>query len=561
MIDLLLTHGADKYMVAKLSMGSLAHVGKRAQLMLRKWYAMNSKSTTETTAVDQDSTSASDHCGHHRLHELRPLSPIMASLCMDDVDVFARLYKHHHVLFNYFKPDEDYELIYYAIRFQAKRCLVYLLTSTNSNETAAAALVNNGQQQNKQTMASSVSLPLDLNECGDSNSKGMKRDAETLVEFNKQLPSQLSLNKNVDTMFYILENTRSSRIVKVLLDCGFDLSRRDQRTGNTALHCLFNSSSLSTSVSTGDENGNESNKSGGKRPVCVLGEYHSPRSLSKILFVMLKKGGLKAHVNTLNGGRQLSMQALFEWDELVEKVFFVDDHCHRQHTNSGSSNGISGENSTATRQEWQHEFEMCVHLLLKSGADLLLTSTVDHDDYHITHNCLSTLFASFLKHSVTAANIASTSHLSTGIRRHQSSGSTNIGGNLNSSAVGSGSAVGAGENNRSVSPQLVSNSQILSSNSNSHQLNESLGVNISVHNNQNYHHHPHHRNHHNHTGNDANKSNKRKRKFSEAQLKQKVYDLVQQIYSIFDLSIRLIDFFEKIFFKSIFLHKISLKLL
>lgn len=66
--------------------------------------------------------------------ELRPLSPIMASLCLDDVDLFARLYKHHQTLFNYFKPDEDYELIYYAIKFQSKSCLIYLL-SNMSNES------------------------------------------------------------------------------------------------------------------------------------------------------------------------------------------------------------------------------------------------------------------------------------------------------------------------------------------------------------------------------------------------------------------------------------------
>ena len=48
--------------------------------------------------------------------DLRALSPIMASICLDDVEVFSRLYKHHQNLFNYFKPDEDYELIYYAIR-------------------------------------------------------------------------------------------------------------------------------------------------------------------------------------------------------------------------------------------------------------------------------------------------------------------------------------------------------------------------------------------------------------------------------------------------------------
>lgn len=68
-----------------------------------------------------------------RYMELRPLSPIMASLCLDDVDLFARLYKHHQTLFNYFKPDEDYELIYYAIKFQSKSCLIYLLSNTNSD--------------------------------------------------------------------------------------------------------------------------------------------------------------------------------------------------------------------------------------------------------------------------------------------------------------------------------------------------------------------------------------------------------------------------------------------
>ena len=149
----------------------------------------------------------------------------------------------------------------------------------------------------------------------------------------------------------------------MLLNCGFDLTKREPTTGNTALHCLFN-----------EKVNNKFSKS--KK---VLSEYNDPKSLSRILFLMLKRGGLKTHVNTLNNERKLCVQSLFEWDELIETVLFKE-----------------AKNS---RNEWKAEFKECVHLLLKSGADLLLNVNnieLENEGYH---NCIETLLDNLLKHS------------------------------------------------------------------------------------------------------------------------------------------------------------------
>lgn len=179
LLDLLLKHGADKYLVAKLSLSQLNKMGKKSKSMLKKWYRMSSRDYGKLNHHhplhyhhSNESSSGNGHLNINSSHsssddlsatglgasvdtsknvELRPLSPIMAALCLDDVDVFARLYKYHHVLFNYFKPDEDYELIYYAIKFQSKNCLVYLLTHTTTSNT-------------HHKLTSSISLPLNLHQ-------------------------------------------------------------------------------------------------------------------------------------------------------------------------------------------------------------------------------------------------------------------------------------------------------------------------------------------------------------------------------------------------------------
>lgn len=62
-----------------------------------------------------------------RLVELKPISPIVAALCFDDVEVFARLHAKHRLLFGYFRPCEHVELVYNAVQFESKQCLAYLL--------------------------------------------------------------------------------------------------------------------------------------------------------------------------------------------------------------------------------------------------------------------------------------------------------------------------------------------------------------------------------------------------------------------------------------------------
>ncbi len=477
MVDLLLKHGADKYLVAKLSLASLKQIGKKSQAMLRKWYSVptvghgfneiNRPSViTASSSSSYDENDESRSGNHSVKFELRPLSPIMAALCLDDVDIFARFYKHHHMLFNYFKPDEDYELIYYAIKFQSKNCLVYLLTNKNSENVSIPSVITYSNTFiNK--MPNSLSLPLSLTEaCSQFETKSQSTNTFASEVKDSCRSSSQYLNMNVDTMYYILENTRSSRIVKVLLECGFDLSRREQRTGNTALHCLFNAIG----------------PAGSKKP--ILNEYHSPRSLSKILFVMLKKGGLKAHVNTVNVEKKLSMEALFEWDELIETVFFENNNLAAEHDFDKAKN---------LRTEWQREFETCVHLLLKSGADLLskseheTKSSNEHQTERIAHNCLNTLFACLLKHSVTA-KINSNSQNGAIQSEIYSTNIINANGNQEN-GMRSPSPLSL------ATPLMSAASHILKQQAN---LNESLGVNISN--------HPHDQSHHHHIGKIRKKS-------------------------------------------------------
>lgn len=192
-------------------------------------------------------------------------------------------------------------------------------------------------------------------------------------------------------MFYILENTRSSKIIRVLLKCGFDLTKREPMTGNTALHCLFNASKSQRYYDNNKQfNTKQQLLIGNKKQ--ILNEYPKPANLSRILFLMLKMGGLKTHVNTLNNEKKLCTQVLFEWDELLLAAFFTP---YAQQTNS-----VPG--ARAFRAEWKREFKQCLRLLLKSGADLLLnlnnTCSVSEVSEH--HNCVDVLFTNLLKHSL-----------------------------------------------------------------------------------------------------------------------------------------------------------------
>ena len=307
LLDLLLKYDADKYLVATLSPESLKQLNRKSQSMLAKWYARG------------------QGC-------FRPVSPMMAALCLDDVDIFARLYRHHQNLFYYFRPNEEYELIYYAIRFQAENCLIFLLSQ------------------------SSESAPLALN----SSPSGSRTYSIT------------DINKNISTMFYIIENTRSPKIISVLLKCGFDLSKRDATTGNNALHCLFNEKNCAcnrrSALFREAETGAHTCQTRQQRN--VLSEFYAPRNLSKILFALLKHGGLKPHVNALNNEDKLSMQVLFEWTELIEAACFVGN------------------------QVWQVELEDCVSLLLKSGADLF--PVLSGQPVGLVNNCVDTLFKTIL---------------------------------------------------------------------------------------------------------------------------------------------------------------------
>ena len=285
LVDLLLKHGADKYLVTKLSISNLERLDKKSFSILKKWYGVAKTTTTansgnggesstrgateyeesseESEKLDDDDDESSqedsstspneNHAKPKADQELRPLSPMMASLCLDDVEIFSRLYKHHQNLFNYFKPDEDYELIYYAIRFQSKKCLIYLLCSTKSDLELPSLL----EQQSKSKLATSLSLPMSLNKAACFNERCVKLSSKSCpmgAATNSMLHFQQQINKNVNTMFYIIENTRSSEIIKVLLKCGFDLCKREPLTGNSTLHCLFNANVAANSLKPKKDN-------------------------------------------------------------------------------------------------------------------------------------------------------------------------------------------------------------------------------------------------------------------------------------------------------------------
>jgi hypothetical protein len=512
LVDLLLKHGADKYLVTKLSITNLERLDKKSFNMLKKWYGISktqmsanaeakaaAAGTTATPSsvvnptqltfsldpnfsdveeeVDEKKYSESEERTDEddkedeeeeeeeeeefkenasESPELRPLSPMLASLCLDDVEIFSRLYKHHQTLFTYFKPDEDYELIYYAIRFQSKKCLIYLLCSMNNDLDVSPKLLtqqsssSSSSSSTSNKLATSLSLPMSLNKADTFSERSVKQTMTGSLKLSQQqkqqyhkgggvggvggsssmLNFQQQINKNVNTMFYIIENTRSSEIIKVLLKCGFDLCKREPLTGNTTLHCLFNANMMlnkgttattKSSTMTGhskiskkinDINNNRiinKNKTIMMPPPPptttttpvrkILNEFRTPKSLSKILFIMLKHGGLKSHVNTLNYEKKLCLQNLFEWTELIETVFFETNMktIYKSHTNENS------------RSEWQKEFKECLRLLLKSGADLLLLNTSSISTYAtvptgecelVANNCIQTLITSILKSSI-----------------------------------------------------------------------------------------------------------------------------------------------------------------
>jgi hypothetical protein len=308
---------------------------------------------SQTTTIELNSKST----------EFTSISPIMISLCFDDVEVFKCLYCHHKSLVNYFKPCEYYELIFYAIKFQAKDCLLFLLN-------------------NKITDMVKVHYENDRNY--------IMKDSSSALENHFH---------DIDMMFYILSNMRSAQIVKVLISCGFDLCLRELSTGNTALHCLFNSCNnyinFDPSISQQYQYQHFKNRHNNHR--YILHEYENPQNLSRILYSLIKHGGCQSHVNTLNNDGKTPLQVLFEWNELVNLVSFD------MKTSDGSE-----VDEIHNRQQWQDEFVKCVRLLINSGAfrystvnnsDNKSTTTLDQVAY-ISNNCIDNLFSSILKHSM-----------------------------------------------------------------------------------------------------------------------------------------------------------------
>ena len=94
---------------------------------------------------------------------------------------------------------------------------------------------------------------------------------------------------------------------------------------------------------------------------------------------MLKRGGLRAHVNATNTAGVSAMQMLCEWSELVE-ISFLEPvrtmiESSKVEVTMAIGHNLGDEVETAAmvaqraqvdrRLKWQREFEDCVRLLLK----------------------------------------------------------------------------------------------------------------------------------------------------------------------------------------------------
>ena len=194
LIDLLLKFDADKNLFSYLSTSCFKQLNKKCQFKLRKWYEIKKLNKS--------------HIINNEISNLRPFSPIMAALCFDDIEIFSRLYTHHQALSSYFKPDEYLNLLNNAIRFQSESCLMFLLSKSKHSKNLDKNLNNNNKTFHQSTKLS--------------------------YQHNFQ-----SIDQNVNIMFYIIDNTRSSKIISVLLKCDYDLTKREPSTGNTVLHCLL----------------------------------------------------------------------------------------------------------------------------------------------------------------------------------------------------------------------------------------------------------------------------------------------------------------------------------
>ena len=71
-------------------------------------------------------------------------------------------------------------------------------------------------------------------------------------------------------------------------------------TGNTALHCLFNETNSLRLDSLRSQYGADVDRWPSVGGVKALDEFGAPQSLSRILFALLRYGGLKPFVNTAN---------------------------------------------------------------------------------------------------------------------------------------------------------------------------------------------------------------------------------------------------------------------
>jgi len=211
------------------------------------------------------------------------LSPLHACICFDDARLFATLYEHNERISSYLKKRDEYQrLLYLAVKSESINCLVYLINSRLDEFTAS------------------------------------------------------------NTLFFMLENSRCTQIIHLLINTfRFNLTRVDAHS-NTALHYLFSANSLAN-----------------------LHEYKEKNYLRNILFILINKAGVRNIVNNRNARNELCVQSLFQADTLIDCVFF-----HERYS----------ANSRAHTHKWQLEFRECVAVLRRSGANMCSLATGSYEN-------------------------------------------------------------------------------------------------------------------------------------------------------------------------------------
>ena len=124
LVDLLLEHGANKYLCSKLSDNTLKYLNKKTKKCLESYFKSSFLNFDGCLATQQ-------------------ISPLLITLYFDDLDLFKKLYEHQRTMFDYTKPNEHAELIINAVKASSHRCLAYLLNKSSADEDIVFHVISN----------------------------------------------------------------------------------------------------------------------------------------------------------------------------------------------------------------------------------------------------------------------------------------------------------------------------------------------------------------------------------------------------------------------------------